>query len=317
MADFPLEIDGKNISSVMRQLAAPFLDEEVEWRVGQAKNGRANLFCYMDSRAVMNRLDRVVGPHNWQTAERALQLPGHDRPIPAFPVGLALRIRKEWVWKWDIAGYRAMKGGDVDLQEAKAGFSDGLKRAAVHWGMGRHLYDLGQTWVSLSSDRPQGVPKNRVVYHRGQFAVAPSVRQLQAHLLSVDDLVRGITDPMQRRYARVEMVRTKLGWDLPNAGDTRILDLIEAASAIPFKKDEGEGWDKAGSRSLTKLSPESLKVTSRRIVDWYEDNLVVDELKAYGQWRVANAPERQSPEQRPPDQHAGSGAQGATPWGEG
>jgi hypothetical protein len=48
-------------------LRAPFPGEEIHWRAG-ATNGegtRALALAYIDARAVMDRLDEVVGPMNW------------------------------------------------------------------------------------------------------------------------------------------------------------------------------------------------------------------------------------------------------------
>lgn len=46
----------------------------------------------------------------------------------------------EWVTKADGAG-------DSDVEAEKGAISDALKRAAVKWGIGRYLYDLGNIWV--------------------------------------------------------------------------------------------------------------------------------------------------------------------------
>jgi hypothetical protein len=39
----------------------------------------------------------------------------------------------EWVWKWDT-------GEESSIEAGKGEFSDALKRAWVHWGVGRDLY---------------------------------------------------------------------------------------------------------------------------------------------------------------------------------
>ena len=48
-------------------LLRPFSPDDIEWRVGNvSKNGqRCTLLAYITSRAVMDRLDAVVGPENW------------------------------------------------------------------------------------------------------------------------------------------------------------------------------------------------------------------------------------------------------------
>ena len=55
-------------------LSAPFPVEMIEWRVGTTnkkwrKEGEAlkgKPLCYIDARAVMDRLDTVCGPGGWQ-----------------------------------------------------------------------------------------------------------------------------------------------------------------------------------------------------------------------------------------------------------
>ena len=64
--------------TIYERLAAPFHADELEWRVGRGgmkdKKPWAMLLCYMDARAVMRRLDAVVGPENWMDEYRSVQL---------------------------------------------------------------------------------------------------------------------------------------------------------------------------------------------------------------------------------------------------
>lgn len=116
-------------------LFAPFPPEEIEWRVGSTtkdkKKGMA--LAYIDARAVMDRLDAVCGPENWQCRY----------PIAADKTCCEIGIMLgEWVWKSDGAG-------DTDIEGSKGAFSTAFKRAAVRWGIGRYLYDLKAPWVEL------------------------------------------------------------------------------------------------------------------------------------------------------------------------
>lgn len=47
-----------------------------------------------------------------------------------------------WVTKWDGAE-------DTDVEPVKGGLSDSMKRAAVHWGVGRVLYNMDAIWVDI------------------------------------------------------------------------------------------------------------------------------------------------------------------------
>ena len=100
------------------------------------------LLPYVTNRAIMNRLDQVVGPENWKNEFR----PG---PTGGTMCGLSIRINNEWVTKWDGAQETA-------VEPIKGGFSDAMKRAAVQWGIGRYLYYLDFQVMPVLKDRPKG-----------------------------------------------------------------------------------------------------------------------------------------------------------------
>ena len=94
------------------QLTAPFPVEDVEFRAGATnkEKTKALALAYITSRAVMNRLDEIVGPTDWKDAYR----PGPDGGVIC---GLSLRIGGEWITKWDGAentNFEAIKGGLSD-----------------------------------------------------------------------------------------------------------------------------------------------------------------------------------------------------------
>ncbi len=116
-------------------LSAPIAPEGIEFRAGAttADKTKALALAYLTSRAVMNRLDEVVGPANW----RDQYAPGPDGGVIC---GLSLRIDGEWITKWDGAE-------NTNFEAVKGGLSDALKRAAVKWGIGRYLYATPDLWV--------------------------------------------------------------------------------------------------------------------------------------------------------------------------
>lgn len=101
----------------------------------KGKGGRD--FSYIDARQVQNVLDNTVGPGNWSTQVQVVRA---DHPV-AVLVGLSVF----GVWKWD-AGYSNNPEADNEQDKAfedeplKAAVSDGFKRAAVQFGIGRFLY---------------------------------------------------------------------------------------------------------------------------------------------------------------------------------
>lgn len=112
-----------------------FLRRELPFRTFKGKGGRE--YSYITARQVADRLDTVIGPGNWATDVRVVRA---EHPV-AVLVGLSVF----GVWKWD-AGYSNNPEADdpadrsFEDEPLKAAVSDGLKRAAVQWGVGRFLY---------------------------------------------------------------------------------------------------------------------------------------------------------------------------------
>jgi hypothetical protein len=132
---------------LMAALAEPFAADEIGWKPqAKSKDGTKALACaYIDARNVMDRLDAVVGPENWQDEFTPL---GNGNVVCC----LSLRVGGEWIHKSDVGGESDQK--DTGDRE-KAAFSDALKRAAVKWGVGRYLYSLPSVWCEYDEQRKQ------------------------------------------------------------------------------------------------------------------------------------------------------------------
>jgi len=105
-----------------------------------AKSGKmCTLLAYITSRAVMDRLDAVVGPENWKDEY-------HKTPLGnGFECRLSIRMTDgTWVTKIDGAE-------PTQIESIKGAYSDSFKRAAVKWGIGRYLYRLPLVWVPIQS----------------------------------------------------------------------------------------------------------------------------------------------------------------------
>jgi hypothetical protein len=124
-----------DIATLFTRLATPFHPEDIEWRAGATNSDKtkALALAYITSRAVMDRLDEVVGPQNWRDEYK----PGPDGGVIC---GLSLRIQDEWICKWDGAD-------NTEFEAIKGGLSDAFKRAGYKWGVGRYLYKLENVWV--------------------------------------------------------------------------------------------------------------------------------------------------------------------------
>lgn len=131
------------------ELSAPFAPSAIHWRA-QTVTGdgsKALALAYLDARDVMDRLDEAVGPANWRDSYI-------ETPKGRTFCTLEIRVDGEWIAKTDGAG-------DTDVEGEKGSISDALKRAAVKWGIGRYLYDLGNVWAPCESYEVEDRGKKR------------------------------------------------------------------------------------------------------------------------------------------------------------
>lgn len=134
----------------LRALHRPFEAHQIHWRAQTVTKARGDGYAalalaYLDARDVMDRLDQICGPANWQSEH-------FDAGNGKLGCRIGLFIDRLWIWKSDGAG-------DTDVEAEKGAFSGALKRAAVSWGIGRYLYDMGNVWVPCEATEYQGKPK--------------------------------------------------------------------------------------------------------------------------------------------------------------
>jgi len=132
-------------ASITRALSAPFTANQVKFKPQVVKGNRALALAYVDVRAIMDRLDDVLGVDNWQD---------HYQLLPDYSVmcRLRLRIGDRWITKCDVGSPSEQPDGGDRL---KAAFSDALKRTAVKFGIGRYLYRLPQQWADYDPVKKQ------------------------------------------------------------------------------------------------------------------------------------------------------------------
>lgn len=139
--------EGMTIDQAMELLRRPFPAGAINWRLQRSgvNNGKAwgLAIAYLDSRAIMDRLDDVVGNCNWSDSYRELN------NGTGFICTLTLHLGGTSISKEDGAQV-------TDIESIKGGISDALKRAAVKWGIGRYLYDLEETYVETSLTKQPG-----------------------------------------------------------------------------------------------------------------------------------------------------------------
>ena len=131
----------KDPRQIQAELAMPFAPEDLEWRLQRVVEAKELGIAvpYVTNRAIMGRLDDVVGPENWYNDFK----PWHGaNGKEAQLCGISIRYGDGFITKWDGAE-------DSDIEPVKGGLSDSMKRAAVQWGIGRVLYNMDVVFVDV------------------------------------------------------------------------------------------------------------------------------------------------------------------------
>ena len=123
-------------SEMQARLKEPFDLKYMSCRPGGSSDNGATamVLTYIDARAVQERLDEVFGPGGWNFDWE----PAPDFVSPSGTTRLAVKgtITAGGVNRSDV-------GQACDEEEPyKSAVSDALKRAGVHFGIGRYLYDM-------------------------------------------------------------------------------------------------------------------------------------------------------------------------------
>jgi hypothetical protein len=141
---------------VFIQLARPFLPpEKKEKRIKDPKSGKVRIEHYITARSVMNRLDEVLGPGQWWD-----EYPYITDYSAICRLSIILPDDGRVLTKCDMGGAASNKDpGTVQ----KSITSDAFKRAAVKFGIGRHLYgdgvaNLGQPVQTEQPTEPERKP---------------------------------------------------------------------------------------------------------------------------------------------------------------
>ncbi len=216
--------------SVQDRLRAPFAADDVEFKPAVvAKDGnRALALGYADARCYMDRLDLVLGVAGWQTSFEVVG-------THSVKLRLLCKIDDEWVGKEDVGSFSDQPDpGD----KMKAAVSDGIKRAAVQFGVGRYLYNLPQIWADYD-------PQKR------QFTKPPT---LPAWALPTNVSKKG---QAQKLLAIKEETRQAIA-EKCRDGNYRLSQVLEAVGCTPFKQ-LSDATEEAGQKILAYLDQLSQK----------------------------------------------------------
>lgn len=139
------------LSDLRHRLQAPFSAHLVHWKPGALSRSkdRALLMAFIDARAVQDRLDAVC-PDDWHFD--AQEVPSAKVPTVRGTLTVLGVSRTDFG-----EGDPTTGAGD----SFKAACSDALKRCAVHFGIGRYLYDLPKVWVEWDEQKraPKSAPE--------------------------------------------------------------------------------------------------------------------------------------------------------------
>ncbi len=127
---------------ISRQLREPFDPREVDFRAqGRAseQTGKAQVVAYIDARVVQDRLDAVVGAGNWSFDWEPLVVDKGE-----------VMVTKGTLTIFGVA--KADAGSASNFEQSLGAVSHCFKRAAVHWGIGRYLYNLPMNWVPVEKN---------------------------------------------------------------------------------------------------------------------------------------------------------------------
>jgi hypothetical protein len=132
-----------SLAEALPHLRRPPSAAAVRFKIQNAADEAAQVAAYVDARLVFDRLDHVCG-ERWSA--RCEELPEALIPPPVDrngelkgPPPLYVRCR--------LALYGVTREDVGEGQDPKAAFSDAIKRAAVHFGVGRALYAMRLPWL--------------------------------------------------------------------------------------------------------------------------------------------------------------------------
>ena len=142
-------------------LKRPFPSKDIQWRVGRKnKSGdKAIVLAYVDARAIQDRLDEAFDtwePEYTPVDMDTMEVETRNGTETKHVKGFLCKI----IGRKDSLTISRQDGGDcTDFEPFKGGLSSAFKRAGAALGIGRYLYDLGETWVEIDKfgkfDPPQ------------------------------------------------------------------------------------------------------------------------------------------------------------------
>lgn len=126
-----------DLADIYEWLSRPFPEGTVKFKPGVVSGNKCLPMAFIDARDVSHRLNTVLGLAGWDTRYKMIA-------PNLVQCRLRLWLDGRWIAREDV--------GDISEQpskgdQMKSAFSDALKRAAVHFGVGAYLYKTKLAWV--------------------------------------------------------------------------------------------------------------------------------------------------------------------------
>lgn len=216
------------------------LKEEIpcQWRIASTtKTGKGQAVAYIDARDVMDLLDKVLGPSNWQDT--------YKKEGDLLIAGAGIKINGEWVWKYDT-------GSESNTEKEKGLVSDAFKRAWVKWGVGRFLYEKDMIRVDVNVEKRPIDDKGNTIWDLTKYingllkekstkeiipSYFPSGEKLNFGGLS-DKEIKQSEDNLDEKKAKDDVIKKMYGL-LGKGGkdkDEIRASLVEIATAYGYEK---------------------------------------------------------------------------------
>ncbi len=121
------------------------------------------VLCYITNRAIQNRLDETFGPMGWRNKFI------NDGKTMMCGISVRNDDTGEWVTKWDGVEIEWNNKNNNDrIDPVKTANSNAMKRCAVHWGIGRYLYNLESTFADCFQNK-DGKNRGKAKGQRGDI----------------------------------------------------------------------------------------------------------------------------------------------------
>ena len=222
-----------------------------EFGVNDVKTRTFDKIRYITARTAANRLDEVLGPENWE---------GEPLPYNEHSVKYRLTIilpdgKRVTKYALGARSSMTMKGGKGDAgDDDKGGDSDGLKRAAALFGVGRYLYKDGSVDYGREHDGTTG-PEDLSHATKAQKLVAWAERQGHTQRLQALARANDGVDACEVSDERADALYAILKAATANTRDAVPAQSAPARGSAPVpppgKTSNGNpimfGWPRSGS----------------------------------------------------------------------